>query len=128
MILLHALNLFYLCINGIVVGGSIHVANNAEGDGETIVIAHQSELQLQSVVLAVSVVNKYVVDGIAILANLYDLQAEALLNQSELIVLAEHQLLTMLNVDSVLLTTFIIIYHIVAVIVEDDTVLQHLGY
>ena len=87
VVLLHARNLFYLCIDSVVVGRRIYVADHTEGDGETIVIAHQSELQLQSVVLAVSIVDEYVVDSIAILANLYDLQTEALLDESELIVL-----------------------------------------
>ena len=48
-----------------------------------------------------SIVDEYIVDGVAILADLNDLQAEALLYKSELIVLAEDELLTMAYVDGV---------------------------
>ena len=115
-------------MNGIVVGGSVYIADNTECDGESILWSHHSELKLQGVVLAVSIVNQYVVDGIAILTNLNNLQSEALLYESELIVLAEYQLLAMLYIDGVLLTALVVVYNIVAVVIEDYTVLQNLSY
>ena len=115
-------------MNGIVVGRCFNVADNTQCDGESILRSHHGELKLQGVVLAVSIVNQYVVDGIAILTNLNNLQSEALLYESELIVLAEYQLLAVLYVDGVLLTTLVVIYNIVAVVVEDNTVLQNLSY
>ena len=74
-----------------------------------------------------SVVDEYVVDGVAILTDLYHLQTKALLYESEFIVLAEHQFLAMLYVDGVLLATLIVVNHVVAVVVENDAVLQHLS-
>ena len=110
-------------MNGIVVGGSLDIADDTKGDGETVAIAHQGELQLQGVVLAVSIVHEDVVDGVAVLANLDNLQAEALLYETELIVLTEDELLAVLHVDGVLLTALLIIYGLVTAIVEDDAVL-----
>ena len=127
VILLLGADLSELCVNGIVVGRSIDVANHTEGDGESILRRHHGELQLQGVVLTVSIVDEYVVDGVAVLANLYHLQSEALLYETELVVLTEHEFLAVTYVDGVLLTTFVVVNHIVTVVVEDDTVLQHLG-
>ena len=112
-----------LCVNSIVVGRSLNVANHTEGDGKTILRSHHSEFQLQGVILAVSIVNEYVVDSVAILTNLNNFKTEALLYQSELVVLAEYQLLAVLYVDGVLLTALVVVNHIVAVVVEDHAVL-----
>ena len=125
VILLLGRNLFYLSIDSIVVSRRINVADHTESNGETIVVTHQGEFQLQSVVLAVSIVNENIVNGTAILTNLNHLQSEALLYQTELIVLAEYQLFTMLYIDGVFLATLVVVNHIVAVVVEDDTVLQN---
>ena len=71
--------------------------------------------------------HQYVVERIAVLANLHDLQSEALLYESELIVLAEHQFLAVTDVDGVLLAALLIIYGLVGAIIEDDAVLQNLA-
>ena len=126
MVLLLGRDLSKLGMYGIVVGRSLHVADHTESDGEAILGRHHGKLQLQGVVLAVGIVDEYIVDGVSILANLYHLQTEALLHESELVVLTEDELLAMLYVDSILLTAFLIIYGLVATIVEDDTVLQYL--
>ena len=128
VVLLLGADLSELSVNGIVVGGSIDVADDTEGYGEAVAITHQGELQLQGVVLAVGIVNEYVVDGVAVLANLDNLQAEALLYETELVVLTKDELLAVLDIDSILLTALLIIYGLVAAIVEDDAVLQYLGY
>ena len=73
------------------------------------------------------IVNEYIVDSVAILADLDHFQTEALLYESELIVLAKNEFFTMLDVDCVLLTAFVVVDDVVAVVVEDDTVLKHLG-
>ena len=115
-------------MNGIVVGRCFNVADNTQCDGESILRSHHGELKLQGVVLAVSIVNQYIIDGVTILTNLNNLQSEALLYQSELIVLAEYQLLAMLYIDGVLLTALVVINYIMAVVVEYNAVLQNLSY
>ena len=128
VILLLGTNLGKLGVNGIVVGGSLDIADDTEGDGEAVAITHQGELQLQGVVLAVGIMYKYVIQRVAVLADFYDLQTEALLYESEFVVLTEYELLAMLHVDGVLLTTFLVIDSLMTAIVEDDTVLQNLTY
>ena len=126
VVLLLSADLSELSVYGIVVGRSLHVADDTQRYGETVAIAHEGELQLQGVVLAVSIVNEYVVDGVAVLADFYHFQAEALLDESELVVLTEDELLAVLDVDGVLLTAFLVIDGLVAAVVEDDAVLQYL--
>ena len=126
VVLLHARDLSELGVDGIIVGGSINIADDTKGDGETVAVAHQGEFQLQGVVLAVSIVNEYVVEGIAVLTDFYDLQAEALLNESEFVVLTEDEFLTVLYVDGILLTAFLVIDGLMAAVIEDDAVLQYL--
>ena len=63
VILLRCLDLLYLLGYCFIVGRSLNVADNTESNGETVVIAHQSELQLQGVVLAVCIVNEDIVLG-----------------------------------------------------------------
>ena len=128
VILLLSRYLSKLSVNGIIIGRSLNIADNTECDGESILRSHHGKLELQGVVLAVSIVYQYIVDGVTILTDLNNLQTEALLYQSELIVLAEYQLLAVLYVDGVLLTALVVINNIMAVVVEDYTVLQNLGY
>ena len=73
------------------------------------------------------IVYQHVVKRIAVLANLDNLQAKALLNQSELIVLAEDEFLAMTYIDGILLAALLIIYGLVGTVVEDDAVLQNLA-
>ena len=127
VVLLLGADLSELSVNGIVVGGSIDIADNTQSYGETVAITHEGKLQLQGVVLTVSIVNEYVVDGVAVLANFYHLQTEALLYESELIVLTEHELLTVLHIDSILLTSLLVIDGLVTAVVEDNAVLQYLS-
>ena len=112
---------------GIVIGGSLNVADNAQCYGESVAVAHQGKLELQGVVLAVGIVYKDILQGDAVLTNLYDLEAESLLHQSELVVLTEYQRLTVLYVDGVLGAALLIIYCIVCSVIEDDAVLQDLA-
>ena len=46
VVLLHARDLSELGVDGIVVGGSIDVADDTKGDGEAVTVAHQGEFQL----------------------------------------------------------------------------------
>ena len=103
VIVLLCTNFLNLSLYGIVVGRSFHIANNTQGNGEPIAVAHQSEFQLQGIVLTMGIVNKNVVDGVTILAYFHLLQAEAILHQSELVILTEHQRLSVLHVDGILL-------------------------
>ena len=47
VVLLLSADLSELSVYGIVVGRSLHVADNTEGDGESIFGSHHGELQLQ---------------------------------------------------------------------------------
>ena len=128
MILLLSLHLFYLSRYAVVVGGSIHIADDAEGDGETVVVSHQGKLQLQGVVLAMGIMNQDILLGDAVLTNLHHLQTETFLNETELVVRTEDKGLAMFYVDGVLLTGIGLIDSIVTVVIEDDAVLQNLAY
>jgi len=127
VILLGSLDLFNLCSNCIIVGWSLNVTDNTKSNWETVAIAHQCKLELQGVVLAVSIVNKDILFSDAILANLDNLQTETFLNQTELIVLAEYKWLTMLYIDRVLSTSLLIIYCIMGSVVENNAVLKNLA-
>ena len=125
MILLLGRDLSNLSMYGIVIGRSIYIADDTQGYGETVTIAHESEFQLQGIVLAMCIVYQHVVKRIAILANLDNLQAKALLHETELVVLAKDEFLAMTYVDGVLLAAFLVIDGFMRTIVEDDAVLQN---
>ena len=127
VVLLGGLDFFNLSGYCIVICGSLDVADNAQSYGESVAVTHQGQLELQGVVLAVGIVYKDILQCDAVLTNLYNLKAESLLNQSELIVLTEYQGLTVLNVDGVLGAALLIIYCIVSTVIEDDAVLQDLA-
>ena len=84
VILLGSLYLLNLCGYGVVIGGSLDVADNAQCYGESVAVAHQGELELQGVVLAVCIVYKDILQGDSVLTNLDNLEAESVLNESEL--------------------------------------------
>ena len=128
VVLLGGLDFFNLCGNGVVIGGSFNVTDNAQCYGESVAVTHQGKLKLQGVVVAVSIMYKDILECDAVLANLYNLKAESLLNQSELIVLTEYQGLSVLNIDGVLGAALLIINCIVCAVVEDYAVLQDLAY
>ncbi len=115
-------------MNSLVVCRSLNIADDTKGYRETMLIVHHSKLQLQGVVLAMCVVYEDVLLGNAILANLNHLQSETFLNETILVVLTEYKRLSMLYIDSVLLSALLIIYRVVAAVVEDDAVLQDLTY
>ena len=128
MILLLAFDLFDLFCYCCLVGRCLYVADNTKSYREAVLVVHHGKLQLQSVIFAVSVVYKNVLLCNTILTNLYNLQSEAFLYETKLIVLAEDQRLTMLNVDGVLLSAFALVDRIVGTVVEDNTVLQDFAY
>ena len=65
VILLLSRYLSKLSMNGIVVGWSLNIADHTECDGETVLWSHHGQLQLQRVVLTVSIVNQHIIDGIS---------------------------------------------------------------
>ena len=93
-----------------------------------MLVVHHGELELQGVVLAVGVVNENVFLGDAVFAYLHYFKPEAFLYESVFVVLAEYERLAVAYVDSVLLSSFLVIYRVVATIVEDDTVLENLAH
>ena len=124
VILLGGLYLLDLGGYGVIVGGSLNVADNAQCYGESVTVTHQGKLELQGVVLAVSIVYKDILKGDAVLAYLDNLEAETVLHESELVVLTEYQGLAVLYVDGVLGATLLVIYCIVGSVVEYNAVLQ----
>ena len=79
---------------------------------------------MQGVVLALGIVNEDVVYGDAVLANLHYLQTKAFLNETILVVLAEHQRLAVFHVYGVLGTAGLVIDAVVSAMVEDNAVLH----
>ena len=128
VVLLGGLDLLNLCSYCIIIGGSFNVTDNAQCYGESVAVTHQGKLELQGVVLAVGIVYKDILECNAVFTNLYNLEAETVLNQSELIVLTEYQGLTVLYVDGVLGAALLVVNCIVSTVVEDNAVLQDLAY
>mgnify|MGYP006887250535 CR=1 FL=1 len=128
MILLLGADLFNLLSERGFVGRSLNVADDAERNRESVLVVHHGELQLQSVVKAVSVVHENVFLGDAVLAQLNHLEAEAFLHESVLVVLAEDQRLAVAHVDGVLGASFLLVDRVVAAVVEDYAVLQNLAH
>ena len=126
MVLLLTADFLYLSMYSLIVGRCVHITDDTECDGESVTITHQSEFQLQSIVLTMGIMNEDIVQGIAILANLNDLQTESLLNKSELIILSKDEFLSMFHIDGVLLASFLVIYTLMSSVIEDNTVLQNL--
>ena len=128
VVFLLTLHLFDLLSNGSLIGRSLYVADYTESHWESMLVVHHGELQLQGVVLTVSVVNEDVLLCDAILADLHYLQTEALLHKTELVVLTEDQRLAVLHVDGVLLSALALVDRVVNTVVEDNAVLQNLAY
>ena len=121
---LHFLN---LRLYGIIVGGSLHIADDTKCHGESVAIAHQGKLELQGIVLTMCIVYQNVVHGDAVLSDFHNLKSETFLNQTKLVVLAKYQRLAVLYIDGTLGTAVLIIYIIVGAVVEDDAMLQNLA-
>ena len=113
-----------LRIDSFVVGRSVHVTDDSECDRE-IRSFHHGEFELEGVVLAMSVVNEHVVEGVSVLTNFDYFESKALLHESELIVLSEDEFLAMAHVDGVFLAPFVVVDRFVGTVVEDDAVLKY---
>ena len=127
VVLLGCLDLFDLCCYAVVVGWCVNVADDTEGYWEAVAVAHEGELELEGIVLAMSVVHEDVVERVAVLADLHHAEAEALLHEAILAVGAEDEFLAVLDVDGVLCAAGFVVDALVSAVVEDDAVLQHLG-
>lgn len=102
MVILLRFHLFDLIVHSLIVGRSLNIANDTERYGEAVLIVHHGELELQRVVGVMTVMDKDVIHCISVFSNLYDLQAEALLNESVFVVFTENQWLAVFHVDGVL--------------------------
>ena len=127
MIRLLGLHFLNLRLYGIIVGGSLNIADDTKCHGESVAIAHQGKLELQGIVLTMCIVYQNVVHGDAVLSDFHNLKSEAFLNQTKLVVLAKYQRLAVLYIDGTLGTAVLIIYIIVGAVVEDDAMLQNLA-
>lgn len=128
MILLSSLYFLNLSLYALVVCRSLYVADYAESYREAVAIAHESELELEGVVLTVCVMHEDIFLCDAVLTNLNDLKTEAFLHETVLSVLTENQWLTMFYIDSILCTACTIIYRSVSTVIEDNTVLEYLSH
>ena len=72
--------------------------------------------------------NEDIVHGNAVLSYLNNLQSEAFLGKTILVVFAEHQRLSMLHVDGVLGTACLVVDVVVSAMIEDYTVLHNLAH
>ena len=82
VILLCCLYLFYLLVNCIVISWSFNVANNAKSYREAVAVTHEGELELEGVVLTMSIMNEDVLLRNAIFTYLDNLQTKAFLSLS----------------------------------------------
>lgn len=128
MILLSSLYFLNLSLYALVVCRSLYVADYTESYREAITIAHESELELEGIVLTVCIMHEDILLCDAVLTNLDNLKTEAFLHQTELSVLTEDQWLAMLHIDSILSTTCTIIYRSVSTVIEDNAVLEYLNH
>lgn len=85
---------------------------------------HHGELLVEEVGGGVGVMDEHVVDGVAVLADLYCLEEEAVAHEAHFLVLAEEHLLTVDEVDGALCTVFLVGDEVVDTVVEDDAVLE----
>ena len=74
-------NLVDLLSHSFIVGGGFYITDYAESYGEVRAF-HEGKFQLQGVVQAVGNLNENIVLSNAVLTNLHDLKAKALLNES----------------------------------------------
>lgn len=123
MVLFGCFHLFNLSGDAIIIGRSLHVADDTQSDRESVAIAHQSKLQLQGIILAVSIVNEDILLGDAVFTNLNDFQSESFLNKAVFTILTEDERLAMFYIDGVLCATFFGVNAVVGTVIEDDTVL-----
>ena len=128
MVFLLSLHILYLLLNGIVVCRSLNIADDTKCYWESVLVVHHRKFQLQSVVLTVGIVNEYILLCDSVLTDFHYLQSESFLHESVFVVLTKDEGLSVLYVDGVLLTSLLIIYWVVATIIEDNAVLQDLAY
>ena len=69
------LNFSYLFMNRFSIGRSFDIADDSKSEWH--ITAHHRKHRVQSIVFLMSIVNKYVVDGITILTDCYRLQFQA---------------------------------------------------
>ena len=124
MIFLLAFDFFNLFCYSVIVGRCLYFTNHTECNRE-IGAFHQSQLQLKSIVLAMSIVNQNIFFCDAILAKFYHFQSETFLHQSELFVFTEQHRFAVFQIDRILCASFLRCNRSVSSVIEDYTVLQN---
>lgn len=117
----------YLLLNGRVVGGSVDIADYTNGQGEGFAV-HHGELLVEEVGLAVGIVYEHVVDGVAIFADCHCFEAEAVLHQAAVVVLAEEHFFAVAEVDCAVGAHFFVGDGVVDTVVEDHAVLEDFAH
>ena len=106
MIGLLRLDFLNLAVNFLVVGGSFHIAYNAESHRE-IGTFHKRKFQVQCRVGRVGIVNQKVLFGNSVFTEFHYFYAEAVLHKSEFVVRTKDHGLTFAQINGVSLAGFL---------------------
>ena len=114
-------NFFNLTVDFIVVGEAFNVADDTDSEGEFVAV-HHSELLVEEVALAVSVVNEHVIDGVSVFADFNSFEEETVLNETFVFVFTKDHFLTVNEVDCAVGTVFAVGDEVVDTVVPDNAV------
>lgn len=117
------LELLYLIIDGPIVGWCFDIADDAESNRK-IGTFHQSQFQLERIVLTMGVMYENVLFGNAVLSKLDDFQIETVLNETEFIIFSKEKWLAMFDEYGVSGTALLAVDFVVSTVVEDNAILQ----
>ena len=112
-----------LCLDFLIVGGGVDVADYAEGEGEVMTV-HHGKLLVEEVGGGMRIVDKHIVHRVAILADLHGFEEETVAHETQFLILAEEHLLAVDEVDGAFSAVFLIGDEVVDTVVEDDAVLE----
>ena len=121
-------HLFNLFVDADIIGRSLHITDDTQGNGIAVFVVHHRQLQLQGIILTMGIVDEDIIKRDTVLTNLHHLQAETLLHEAVLVVFTEDEFLTVTHIDGILLAAVFRIYRIVGSVVEDDAMLQNFTY
>ena len=89
---------------------------------------HHGQHLMQEETLTMCIMHQHVVDSVTILADGHRLEAETILNETTVHLLAEDHLLAMHEVDCAVRTIHTVSYIVVDAVVENHAVLQNLNH
>lgn len=110
-----------LAVDFVVVGETFNVADDTDGEGEFVTV-HHSELLVEEVALAVSVVNENVVDSISVFTDFNCFEKETVLNETFVFVFTKDHLFAVNEVDGAVGTILAVGDEVVDTVVPDNAV------